>query len=267
MNKYRIGTALIIGLLFAVLTVALLFSGGGKEDSKINIGAPYDSGGMIIHYLITAKKFQVAKVMDDFAMYPINDCCTSTSEWALSTDELDIALLCPDAAKELVEKDRRFEIAGPALVNSDVIVITPGIKPQRVSFSQKRNYQKELVSRKFGPECAAVPMLSAAVPYALGKKAVDGAVVDILKGILLKGEKISSAGKDSDLVTYVLVVRKDFRKDPLYPRFMALLKEAVDELNTPGVLIKEVKEFKKIDLTVPEVEQWGQLKIRYVFPG
>ncbi|WP_418791800.1 ABC transporter substrate-binding (seleno)protein SaoB [Phosphitispora sp. TUW77] len=257
----------LIGLILVAMIYTVWVSGRGKEGSKINIGASSDSGGMIIHYIVNNKKFLPANVSDNFAMFPVKDCCSSTSEWALSTGDLDIALLCPDAANKLIEKDGRFEVVGPVLVNSDIIVVKQDIKPQKISYSQKRSFQKKLIKEKFGPACDAVPMLPAAVPYAFEKGVVDGAAVDVLKGLLLKGEKNSSAGKTEDLVTYVLVVRKEFKKNSLYRQFMTLLKESVTEMNTAGVLIKEAKVFMNINFTEREAEQWRRLKIRYVFPG
>ena len=39
-----------------------------------------------------------------------------------------MALMCPDAAAALLEKDARFETAGPVLYNAEVLVSRPGVR-------------------------------------------------------------------------------------------------------------------------------------------
>jgi hypothetical protein len=63
----------------------------------------------------------------------------------------------PDAARTLVEKDNRFIVVGPALINSEVFVMGQSRKPKRVAYSHKRDYQKKLIQRRFGPDCEPVP--------------------------------------------------------------------------------------------------------------
>jgi hypothetical protein len=238
-----------------------------KEDnnSKVRIGAPDDTGGMIVHYLVNEKGYQEAEVLGDFELYQVKDCCASTSQWALSTNLYEIAVMCPDAAAGLLEKDGRFEIVSPCLVNSDIVVARPGELPQKIGVSQNRSHQEQIAAGVFGPDVFTAPMLPAAIPYAYEKKAVDAVVVDALRGFTMDGEKIPAFTAAGGHVTYVLVVNKSFKLDPRYQQFIGLFKAAVEELNDPAVLTEEIRKYKNIEFTREEVEQWNRLGIKHVF--
>ena len=263
------GGPLALALLSLVMAAAVgLFSmrGDRRDPSKIQIGAPDDSGGLIIHYILHERGFGAAEVVKGFEAFTIKDCCTSASEWALGTERLDLAVVCPDAAQRLVEKDSRFEIAGPVLFNSDVLVIRPGGKPAKVGIAHRRPYQESLVKKRFPGGCEIVPMLPAGLPYAFERGIVDGVVVDILKAFGIPGERISSSVSGADLVAYVLVARKDFMSSPLCRRFMESYERAVAELGDTGVLARAVEEYREIRWTDREVEEWRALKVRFALP-
>lgn len=265
--KNSIATVAVIALL---LVISLSnFPQREKDNGKVKIGAPDDTGGMIIHYLVNQKGYKGAEVQHDFELYPVKDCCASTSQWALSTDLYDIAIMCPDAAASLLEKDGRFEIISPCLVNSDIVVAHPGTIPKKIGVSQNRAHQEQIAAGVFGPEIVAAPMLPSAIPYAYEKKAVDGVIVDALRGITMAGEKIPAPARPGGHVTYVLVVNKSIKEDPRYQEFITLFQASVEELKNPDVLIEEIRIYKNIDFTREEVEQWNRLGIRHVFttPG
>jgi hypothetical protein len=260
-----------VTVVAAMLLLAACTASPQKEgnNGKVRIGAPDDTGGMIVHYLVNEKGYQEAEVLGDFELYQVKDCCASTSQWALSTNQYEIAVMCPDAAVSLLEKDSRFEIVAPVLINSDIVVARPGTEPQKIGVSQNRSHQEQLATAVFGPGVISAPMLPAAIPYAYEKKAVDAVVVDALRGFTMDGEKIPASTAAGGHVTYVLVVNKSFMSEPRYQQFIDLFKAAVEELNDPAVLIKEIREYKNINLTREEVEQWNRLGIRHVFttPG
>lgn len=256
-----------VTVVAALLLLAACTASPQKEgnNGKVRIGAPDDTGGMIIHYLINDKGYGNAETQCDFDMYPVKDCCASTSQWALSTNLYDIAVMCPDAAAGLLEKDRRFEIISPCLVNSDIVVARPGDRHQKIGVAQNRSHQEQIAADVFGPDVSTAPMLPAAIPYAYEKKAVDAVVVDALRGFTMDGEKIPAFTAAGGHVTYVLVVNKSFKSEPRYQQFIGLFKAAVEELNDPAVLTEEVRKYKNIEFTREEVEQWNRLGIKHVF--
>ena len=236
-----------------------------KDNGKIRIGAPDDTGGMIIHYLVHEKGYGDAEVRHDFELYPVKDCCSSTSQWALSSNQYDLAVMCPDAAESLLEKDGRFEIVSPFLMNSDIVVVKPGLSPQKIGISQNRNHQAQIVASLFSRDCATAPMLPAAIPYAYEKNAVDGVVVDALRGFTMTGDKLPAAAGEAGHITYVLVVNKGFKEDARYQEFLRLFEESVKELNQPDILREEIRKYKGIDFSREEVNQWNRLGIKHVF--
>jgi len=211
----------------AVITILVLRPAARQSDNKIKIGAPADTGGLIIHYLVNMQKPDSAVIKKEFELYSIEDCCCSSkSELVLSTELLDAAIICPDAAKRLVKRDKRYELVAPCLVNSEILVVRADKKPTKIGIAQKRDYQKQIVSKKCSPDCASVPMLSASLPYAYEKNSVDGVVIDVLKGIYLDGEKITSAHGQDKVVTYVLIASKAFKNDKRYRELLRLLELA-----------------------------------------
>ncbi|MDF9408740.1 hypothetical protein L7E55_10300 [Pelotomaculum isophthalicicum JI] len=252
-----------VALLLAAACSA--FSQRGERGGKVKIGAPDDTGGMIIHYLVNEKGYGGVEVRNNFELYPVKDCCSSTSQWALSTNQYDLAVMCPDAAESLLEKDGRFEVVSPCLINSDIVVLKPGLTPQKIGVAQNRNHQTRIVAELFGSDCAAVPVLPAAIPFAYEKNAVDGVVVDALRGFTMPGDKLPPAAGSGGHVTYVLVVNKSFKEDPRYQEFLHLYQDSVEDLNNPDVLMEEIRKYKNIDFTREEVELWIRLGIRQVF--
>jgi hypothetical protein len=256
-------TVAALALLLVVYYVSL--PQPEKDRGKVKIGAPDDTGGMIIHYLVNEKGYSGVEVQQDFELYPVKDCCSNTAQWALSTNQYDLAVMCPDAAASLIEKDDRFEIISPCLVNSDIVIIKPGIIPKKIGVSQNRSHQIQIVTGLFGEACATATMLPAALPYAYEKNAVDGVVVDALRGLNLTGDKLPSTNGDSDHTTYVLVVKKDFKVDPRYQEFLRLFEESANELNNPDILAQEIYKYKNIVIPREEVNQWNRLRIKHVF--
>lgn len=248
-----------------LLLAVFLYPQQEEDPGKVKIGAPDDTGGMLIHYLVNEKGYDGAAVQQDFELYPVKDCCSSTAQWALSSNQYDIAVMCPDAAESLLEKDSRFEIVGPCLVNSDIVVVKPGLTPKKIGVAQNRTHQTQIVADIFGESCATSPMLPAAVPYAYEKNAVDGVVVDALRGFTMTGDKLPAADGDAGHITYVLVVNKDFKDDPRYQQFLILFQQSVQELNTPDILIEEIWQYKNIHFSREEVNQWNRLGIKHVF--
>lgn len=256
----------LISLIMAAAVGLLSMPSDKRDPAKIQIGAPDDSGGLIIHTILHGKGFEAAEVVKGFGAYTMKDCCTGTSEWALSADMLDMAVMCPDAAQRLVEKDPRFEITGPVLLNSDVLVIRPGADPAKIGVAHKRQYQEKFVKERFSGTCTTVPMLPAGLPFAFERGIVDGVVIDVLKAFAIPGERISSSGNGTDLVTYVLVARRELTPGFLYRQFMERYKQAVAELADTGALARAVEGYKEVRWTDREVEEWKALKVKFVLP-
>jgi hypothetical protein len=241
--------------------VCFLFSCTEKHEG-IRIAAPDDLCGVLARYLVRDKELVNAKIVEE--VLPLMDCCSTTAEWALSADEIDVAWLCPDAAQNLLKKDNRFVIVGPALVNSQTLVIRKGGNPKRIAYSHKREYQKALIKKRFGTDCEAVPVMPTVLPYLYEQGSVDGVVVDVLKRLTLKGDYLSLSGDKTDVITYVLVVSKKFHGSAQFPRFITALKNSTVKLNDIDVLTKVLGEERKI--LPAQTKQIASLSVRFIPP-
>jgi len=259
--------AFVALVLIMAAAVSMVVSPASRQGSSRGvIGIPDDTGGLIVHHLLQQQGLPFEANVAPFEAYAVKDCCASMAQWALSGSLLDLAVICPDAAERLLQKDSRFRIVGPFLFNSEVLVLRPGSEPKRLGIAQRRNRLFELLRPLCSAGCAPQPMLPASLPYAYERGMVDGIVVDFLKGSALAGERIPLAGRAGDQATYVLVVRKEWESSDRYRQFQELLGQAVTDLERPEVLIEAVAAFNGMSWTSRETDEWKRLKIRFAAP-
>ncbi len=265
---YLIKRLWVILLLPSVFCFTFYLSTKERTDPKLKIGIPDSTGGLIFQYVLLEKMSKGSVVFQEMSAYPIKDCCTTTSEWALSSGSLQMAVMCPDSAQRLVKKDPRYEILGPCALNTDIMILRNkfGVAAKKIAVSQGRDFQKTLVRKLLGEKAISVPVMTSAIPYAYAKGVVDGAVIDILKGFQLQGEMIPSSKPGENLVTYVLVIRKAFKENSLYQKFFNSYKEALDELNNKEVLHNVVMKYGKVELTEERLKKWKEMKVRFILP-
>lgn len=247
--------------LFLLSFVLVLVSGCQKKDRPLSIGAPDDAGGIIVEYL-AREKVDFLQLKEGFELYPLKDCCSSTSSWALSSKEVDMAVICPEAARELVGKDPRYVIYGPVLANSDVFLVREDAADvKKVGYVQNRWYQKRLIEQEF-KRAEPVPMLGASLPYALEKKAVDGIIVDVTKCDELRGNIVPVCQDNQEVITYVLVVDREIVDKPDFRKLMHAWQEAVLELNDD----KKLREFWFENNKTEEMEIWKKAGTKFLQP-
>lgn len=181
----------------------------------------------------------------------------------MSSEVLDLAIVCADAARKFVENDPRFEIVGVCVKNSDIFVLKNRVTPKKIGVTQNRKYQEEIVRERFGEECEIVPMLGTSLPYALENDLVDGIMVDVTKGWILNGEK-EKTSVNREYVTYVLLVRTDFKKNPIYKKFINVYKKSVNELESADVLLEELKSYVNNSITEGGIDKWHRWNINLV---
>ncbi len=179
--------------------------------------------GFVLDYMIKTNHGS-----NDFEAYFIKDCCAKTSQWALSSDLLDMSIMCVSAASAFVESNPSFVIFSPVAMNTDVFLVKAD-PLSNIGMTQNRAYQKELINKRFGETVNIVPMVSQGLPYALEKKELQAAVIDVTKAMLLDGD-ISPANVNGDYISYVLVVNKEFLKKEVFKKYVAEFNEATDAL-------------------------------------
>ena len=257
------GNKPIILIIVLVIFMGIFIIPGEKKDDRIKIGVSDDSSGMLIDYMIRNKGLDNVSLKKSFESFSVKDCCSSTAQWALSSQLIDVAIMCPSAAVSLVEKDKRFTVIGPCILNSDIFVLKENADIKTIGVTQNRDHQDKMVKDKFGDYMNISKTLTASLPYAYEKGVVDGILIDFVKAMMINGNKTSSL-MEKDNVTYVLVVSKRFEKDDRYNSFIKLFKESAEELNNPEVIKDELYKYKNIKLSSEEMTLWSQLKVKFV---
>jgi hypothetical protein len=257
----KISSVVLAAVLFCI--AACSFS-GSKGTGEVRIGCPDGVGGMLIHYLVNQKGLSGCKIINTYEVYEIKDCCSGAFQMTLGSERLDIAVMCPGAADILLKNDHKYEMIGPCLINSDIVVSRSLASIRIIGYARGRSYQEKLIKEIYGEDCIAAPMLPGAIPYAYEKKAVDAVVTDAIDALFLKGDKKALSVQDEDAITYTLVVRKSFKKDPRYKEFTRLYQEAVQELNRPEIIQKEINRYKKNPASGEKADEWIRWRIKFI---
>ncbi|MCC5909041.1 MAG: hypothetical protein JJT76_01215 [Clostridiaceae bacterium] len=262
---------LIYKHMIAFCTLVIIITGfsqmlGNKNlQDKIKIAVGDDISGVVFDYMIEVKGIEDAVMQKGFESYPIQDCCSNTTQWALASGALDIAILCPNAAEVLIEMDDSFMVVGPVILNSDIFVVKEGKVPKKIGITQNRHYQEILAKKKFGEEIEIVPMITTALPYTYEKDMVDAVVIDVLRGLKMDGIKKATADVKTQ-PSYVLVVQEEFYGEDQYHYFMDVLGETVDEIEDTNTFLGVIKKFQEIDFTQEEVKTWQLMKTKFIHP-
>lgn len=217
-----------IATVFSIILLIVVMLSGLKNEkivvNHIRVGVGKDMSGFVVDYMI---KHMVEA--SDFEAYFIKDCCAKTSQLALANDLLDIGIICVSAAELFVEVNPEYIIYAPVTMNTDVI-LTRLERPRIVGITQNRHYQEEIVKDKFGSEIQLASMIPSALPYALEKREIEAALIDVSKAPKMNGSFIG-IGEEKDYVSYVLIVHEKFVESKLFDEFVKFYNIAVREIN------------------------------------
>jgi len=176
----------------------------------------------------------------------------------LSSEVLDLAMICPDAAKKFIEGDSRFEVLGACVKNSDVFILNKHDIPKKIGVTRNKNYQKQMVIDTFDKTCEIIPMAASALPYALERGDVEGIITDLVKGIEISNGRIIRKA-NNEYITYVFVVRKEFKKRREFKEFIKKYNEAVNDFKDKGQLLTKLDEYINLNKKGGKV-QWQKWK-------
>ena len=224
--------------------------------------SPDNTGGLPIQWMLRddAKTRARASFLPD-EIIPTADCCSAAAQWTMSGGQVDIAVMCPDAAASLLEKDPRYALLGTIVVNSDILVTRQENDSRKVGVMQGRRYQADILSSRFDSS-DIVTLFSSGIGYALEKKFLLGGVIDALTAWRLPGAKEPLSSRD--VATYVLVLSKTFASSSEFSGFVARFNESVEELSTPDGLRNAVLLCKGLRWNQEDVEQWIRLRIKFL---
>ncbi|NLW91714.1 MAG: hypothetical protein GXY34_08955 [Syntrophomonadaceae bacterium] len=255
-NKSRLYEG-IIGAAIIILALTVWLS-SGKEMSGLRVACNDDAAGLLITYL--ASRDSGALEVVNMSYQQLQDCCSSQTELALAAGNFDLAVLCPDGADKLVASGQPYVVLGEVVDNALILVTTQDKLPQTVGYMNGREIQKELVWSNLDSSIEMQPMLPAGLPYALERKAVDGVVLDILGALKIEGYRTALP---ADYPTSVLAVHKDLLGTPELAIFIKAYNQAVTEMNSTGVLTRELAGKLELENSSAEVKVWKDMGVQY----
>lgn len=245
-NK-KIGIVLISTFIIGLSTIFLL----PKETTKIRaevdlrVGAGDDTSGLLLNQIEAlskekGKNYIVNQNSSDIETFEFKDCCSNTSQWALGSDEIDMAFYCNHMALHLVNANERFEIYGPVIMNAEVLAYEGDIANIRtLGIGHKRQYLQNLAVQSYPQLEEVKEMTPSVLPYSLTNNQIDAAVIDVTKGALLPRFSFERLSED-DHISYCLVVRKDLINTDAFDNFLAIYNQAIEELNRKETLVSSL---------------------------
>lgn len=150
----------------------------------------------------------------------------------MRSNDIDLALYCPEVAKKLVSEDERFIIYGPAIMNAEVLVYQKKWLDEvhTIGIAQGRKHLKELVYDTVPHVEDVLEITPKGLNYAMGDGQIDGAIMDISKASLLKGYQYHRLSEE-DYISYVLVTRKSVIETKEFERFIDSYNKVGNEIH------------------------------------
>ena len=254
-------------VLLAMIAIVAVF----VWDSHTNTHARKKEEPLVIAYgddiagLVLQKALQdLPAERADIGLDAINmgDCCGSNAQFALSTGEVDVAVLCPDALIDLEETGKQYTVLGELVYDGNVLVRRPD-SPSELSvigYMNGRDEQRQLLEEVFGTDKDLQPMFASALPYALENKAVDAIMLDAALALKLNypTESISD-----EVVTSIMIVQDELMSDVRLQELIAGYNETVQSLADEDVLLEMLCEYLETENKEEVAEVWKTVTVRF----
>lgn len=267
MNR-RIAGFGLVGFVILLTVLAISLASNREEEEIRYIGIPDGAAGLLARYVLQEKMGTHSVQAVRFEPHTLYDCCASTTQYALGSGHLDLAIMCPDAARALVAKDKRFVVVGPIMINSDVLITHPDVDLQHptIGISDKREFQKRMVAERFGEKGKAAPMLHSAVPFAYARGAIQGAILDITKVLHLAGDLDGAGARGRSIYTYIMVSKKSLLNSEQYSRFLEKYGQAVKEMDDPDNLLRLLQAYESPNISMGDALKWQIMNVHFTNP-
>ena len=261
-NKYIIVFSIIFVICFILFQN---YKNSLDKKDKITIACGNDASGMMLDYIINTKKNSNIEFSNiDYIQFL--DCCGSQAEFAFISGRVDMAVLCPDAAFQLISIDTNYYIVDSIVKGSNILVYydrsydDDNIKPKNIGYMNKRLLQEILLKEKY-KNSNYYPMLSTALPYALEKKEVDAIFTDIILALKIKNAKFKMI--NTDKVDYYLVASKKLKGSDTLNNFIKAYNNAVDDIQNDNILSDMIGSYLGISDSKGETDTWKKMNIRF----
>ncbi len=136
------------------------------------------------------------------------------------------------------------------------------IKIKKIAMTQNRFYQEKIIKDECGEKVTNISDDIFIFALCIGKGRVDGIIIDSIKALKLNGQK-KALSINKNYTSYVLVIKKKFKKDKKFKEFITNYNKSVMELKRKDRIKNSIEDYKKINLSNEEVEQWLKLKVKF----
>ncbi|MEI0580466.1 ABC transporter substrate-binding (seleno)protein SaoB [Brachyspira pilosicoli] len=263
-NKYIIVFTIIFVICFLLFQNYKNYKLDKKD--KITIACGNDASGIMFDYIINTKKNSNIEFSNiDYIQFL--DCCGSQAEFAFISGRVDMAVLCPDAAFQLISIDTNYYIVDSIVKGSNILVYydesydNDNIKPKNIGYMNKRLLQEILLKEKYS-NSNYYPMLSTALPYALEKKTVDAVLIDIILALKIKEARFKKI--DTEEVDYYLVASKKLKDTLMLNNFIKAYNEAVNDIEDEAILSNMLVNYLDISNSEGEIKTWKTMGVKFL---
>lgn len=130
-------------------------------------------------------------------------------------------------------------------MNGDVILKKKNHILSNMAFTSGKLEQLRMIVDNLPKDIWTVSLTASAIPYALEKGEIDGAVIDYSKFLKLKGN-YEIIPFSNNYITYVFVIKKDLINSAIFKNFLKSYNQVVLEKNSKIDKEKEILKWKPI---------------------
>ena len=225
---------LLFGATCFFATVIPFMNGCSRAEAKsrLVVACGNDLGGLVIQAALEKGMASGIDFGADEAF--IGDCCGSTATFTLSTGDVDVAVLCPDAVVDLRESDDDFIELGTVVYDGNVLVSPTGdfSECKKIGYMDSRNEQLEDLKTFVGEKDVEYRALfTFATASALANGLIDAATMDVATAARSGFPAVAfTSGKP----TSVLVARGSLAEDERLEQLVNVCNSYLSELQQEG---------------------------------
>ena len=249
-------------LIFAAISAALLWKHGGAasppEGRPLMVAYGDDIAGVLVQKALEGLPTR----RTELDSINLGDCCGSNAQFALSTGQVDVAVLCPDAVTDLAEAGKQYAVLGALVYDGNVLVTRPDSPeaPEIIGYMNGREEQEALLRQVYGEAVDLQPMFASALPYALENRAVDAIMLDAaLAAKLSYPAQTISSGQ----VTSVVIVQKALLGDPRLEQLCAACNQTIQTLDDQDALVEMLCEYLETQKKEEVSAFWKTVTVRF----
>ena len=262
-GKPNIGAALLLTVIVIAAALAWFIRAGApsraQEDALV-IAYGDDIAGLVVQKALADLPAERA----DIGLDTVNmgDCCGSNAQFALSTGEVDVAILCPDAMNDLKEVEDLYIELGQLVYDGNVLVTRPDSPEDLkvIGYMNGRDEQRVLLEETYGQGVDLQPMFASALPYALENKAVDAIMLDVSLAAKLN---YPTRPISDGVVTTIMIVREALVSDPRLQALIEAYNAAVAELQEEEAVIQMLCDYLETEDTKEVSAFWKTVTVRF----